>query len=178
MTDPVAPWMHDRPIRNFSPGDLRPRTSAPPWPGQHGVDLAPGGPFAMFVTAPEGWAALGLWCLDARYLRGLRTAREMVAVFAPESENDTESYAASVAAKVGAGELDLGDTATLEALCRAIAHYEESHSVWTDVEIVSGMRLCVAHWPSYRAARLAPVAEPPSEADALNQRELDKMRPT
>jgi hypothetical protein len=155
--NPVAPWLHDRPVRNHNPGDLRPRGEAPPWPGQDTIDTAPGGPFAIFQTNAEGWAALGLWCLDARYLRGLKTAVQMISVFAPPSENDTASYAAGVAAKVGSGELDLSDTATLEALCKAIAHWEEWRPVWTDVEIVSGMRLCTACWPAFRAARLAPA---------------------
>lgn len=164
--EPVAPWMHDRPIRNLSPGDLRPRTGTPPWPGQDGVDTAPGGPFSIFVTAADGWAALGLWCLDARYLRGLRTAAQMVAVFAPPSENDTASYAAGVAAKLGEGDLDLSVPETLQALCVAIAHWEESHPVWTAIEIECGMRLCTARWPAYRSARLAPT-----EADAGKQGE-------
>lgn len=152
--NPVAPWMHDRPVRNHNPGDLRPRSGPPPWPGQDTIDTGPGGPFTIFQTNAEGWASLGIWCLDARYLRGLKTALQMISVFAPPSENDTTSYAAGVAAKVP-GELDLSNAATLEALCRAIAHWEESHPVWTDVEIASGMRLCTALWPAFRAARLA-----------------------
>jgi hypothetical protein len=158
--NPVVPWLHDRPVRNRNPGDLRPRSEAPEWPGQVGLDTGPGGPFSIFPTAAEGWAALGLWCLDARYLRGLRTARQMIEVFAPPIENATALYVAGVVARVGMQPLDLSNTATLEVLCKAIAHWEESHPVWTDVEITSGMTLCNAHWPAYRAARLAP-AQPP-----------------
>jgi hypothetical protein len=165
MTEPVQPWMHDRPVRNLNPGDLRPRHAPPQWPGQDGIDGAAGGPFSIFLTAADGWAALGLWCLDARYLRGLTTAVQMVSVFAPPAENDTESYAAGVANKVGHDALDLSVPATLEALCRAIAHYEEWRPVWTNAEIASGMKLCVARWPSYRAARLGtqPPAAPATE---------------
>lgn len=178
---PVSPWLHDRPVRNRNPGDLRPRSQPPEWPGQDATDTGPGGPFAVFQTNAEGWAALGLWCLDARYLRSMKTALQMISVFAPPSENDTASYAAGVAAKVGQGDLDLSDAATLEALCRAIAHWEEYHAgAWSDVEIASGMRLCTMHWPAYRAARLAP-AEPPmpaetTDADMLNQAEIDKIQ--
>lgn len=155
--NPVAPWEHDRPVRNRNPGDLRPRDGMPAWPGQDTIDTGPGGPFAIFQTIAEGWAALGLWCLDARYLRGLKTAEQMISVFAPPSENNTASYAAGVAALVGTGDLDLSNAGTLEALCKAIAHWEESHPAWTDVEMVSGMRLCKAGWPAFRAARLATV---------------------
>jgi hypothetical protein len=178
--NPVTPWLHDRPIRNDNPGDLRPRHGEPKWPGQDGIDGGRGGPFAMFITPADGWAALGLWCLDARYLRGMKTAAEMIAVFAPPSENNTEAYAAGVVARLGTGDLDLSDVSVLTALCRAIAHWEESHDVWTDEAITGGMTLCRARWPAYRAARTgaaAPIAEPPAAdgADALNQAELNKL---
>lgn len=175
MSTPVAPWMHDRPVRNRNPGDLRPRSGAPPWPGQEDIDAGPGGPFAIFLTAAEGWAALGLWCLDARYLRGLKSALQMISVFAPPSENETASYAAGVAERVGQGDLDLSNAGTLEALCRAIAHWEEARPVWSDVEITSGMRLCNASWPAYRAARLAPSPAPVETADQLNAAEEQKL---
>jgi hypothetical protein len=169
--------MHDRPVRNLNPGDLRPRAGAPAWPGQDGLDTGAGGPFSIFVTVADGWAALGLWCLDARYLRGLKTALQMISVFAPPSENDTGSYAAGVELKMGAGDLDLSNAATLEALCKAIAHWEEAHPVWTQIEIEAGMRLCTASWPAYRAARLAPT--PPVETtDELNAAELKKTEST
>lgn len=182
--NPVAPWQHDRPVRNCNPGDLRPRSGHPPWPGQDGVDTAPGGPFAKFVTNADGWAALGLWCLDARYLRGLQSAVQMISVFAPPAENDTASYAAGVEKHVGAGALDLSVPATLEAMCRAITHWEDYRAVWLDAEVSAGMRLCTARWPAYRAARLeanpapaieATTVESPS-ADDLNQVEIERLK--
>jgi hypothetical protein len=177
--NPVAPWLHDRPVRNLNPGDLRPRSGPPAWPGQDEVDGGPGGPFSVFLTASDGWAALGLWCLDARYLRGMKTARQMIDVFAPPTENDTAEYAAGVVARMGSEDLDLANTATLQQLCTAIAHWEESHPAWPEVLITSGMQLCVARWPTFRAARLAPApapASPPAETSAqLNQQELNKI---
>ena len=186
--NPVQPWLHDRPARNLNPGDLRPRSGEPAWPGQHAIDHGPGGPFGIFVTAADGWAALGLWCLDARYLRGLRTASEMIAVFAPPGENDTVSYAASVTARMGTAELDLADAMVLEALCKAIAHDEDSRVVWVEAETAAGMRLATARWPAYRAARLEPAPLPlkpePSRpvvkpvietADTLNDSELRRI---
>lgn len=160
--NPVTPWMHDRPLRNNNPGDLRPRGQAPEWLGQDTPDTSEGGPVAVFITVAEGWAALGLWCLDARYLRGLKTAPQMIYDFAPSIAHEAPEYAAGVAARVGSRELDLADGATLEALCRAIGDWHQDPPLWTDVEIVSGMRLCRTHWPAFRAARLAsalPVPE-------------------
>jgi|ERR1700733_3409894 len=188
--NPVTPWMHDRPVRNMNPGDLRPRSGQPEWPGQDAVDNGPGGPFAIFVTDADGWAALGLWCLDARYLRGMRTARAMIEIFAPPSENDTESYIAGVELRMGKGELDLSNNALLEQLCKAIAHWEDYRAAWDEAAIVAGIRLCSARWPGYRATRLeqrgtsqpsSPV-HPPAEnpaatetADQLNQDEINKL---
>jgi hypothetical protein len=148
--NPVTPWLHDRPIRNLNPGDLRPRGEAPEWPGQDETDTGPGGPFSIFLSIGDGWAALGLWCLDARYLRGLKTAAEMIAVFAPPTENDTSSYAAGVSARMGNDPLDLSDAKTLEQLCRAISHFEEAHEYWTDAQISGGMALCGLRWPTFR----------------------------
>lgn len=176
---PVTPWLPARPIRNHNPGDLRPRAEQPEWPGQDQVDNGEGGPFAIFVTNADGWAGLALWCLDARYLRGMKTAGEMVRVFAPSSENDTASYAAGVEGRIGAGVLDLSDTAVLEALCRAIAHWEDSAAAWPEAEVAGGMRLATAHWPAFRAARLAPrpaTVEPGPTTAQLNQDELTKIQ--
>lgn len=177
--NPVTPWAHDRPVRNFNPGDLRPRSASPVWPGQDTIDHGVGGPFAIFVTVADGWAALGLWCLDARYLRGLKTAAAMIGVFAPPTENDTAAYTAGVTRRIGEGELDLQHTPTLEALCRAIAHWEDSRAVWSDVDIAAGMRLCTARWPAYRASRLQSQPQQPAAevrtAEDLNQAELDKI---
>jgi hypothetical protein len=87
----------------------------------------------------------------------------MISVFAPPTENNTAAYAAGVVSKIGSAALNLADSATLEALCRAIAHWEESHPVWNDIEVTVGMRLCQARWPAFRAARLLP-AEPTTES--------------
>lgn len=185
---PVTPWLHDRAWRNSNPGNLRPRSGHPPWPGQCAIDTAPGGPFAMFVTPTDGWAALALWCLDARYLRGMKTAVQMISVFAPPSENDTQCYAQSVAAKCGTGDLDLTAQPTLMRLCRAIAHYEDARAPWSDSVIAAGMMLAAVRWPGFRAARLAPLpiqpgypapkpADETAVTEALNEAELAKDRP-
>jgi hypothetical protein len=175
MNHPVSPWLHDRPWRNNNPGDLRPRHEAPAWPGQSGIDDGPGGPFSVFVTPVDGWAALGLWCLDARYLRGLRSATAMIAVFAPPSENDTASYAASVEAKCGSGDLDLSQSAVLMPLCRAIAHYEDWRAPWSDTVVEAGIVLAELRWPNFRADRLAPPADDNAATDALNNAEAAKI---
>jgi hypothetical protein len=149
--DPVAPWTWERTLRNNNPGDLRPRGQAPEWPGQDVPDDGAGGPFATFITASEGWCGLGLWCLDARYLRGLKTVEQMISAFSAAPVSEIASSSA---------ELDLSDYGTLESLCRAITGCIGSDARWPDVVIASGLRLCRAHWPAFRAARLAPAELP------------------
>lgn len=187
MTDPD--WVHHRPFRNYNPGDLRPRQRAPQWPGMTSVDHGSGGPFAIFASRPDGWAALGLWLLFAHDVMGLKTVSQKIHVFAPPSENDTTDYAAGVAAKVGEN-ANPHDPAVRKALCKAIAHWEDYQAQWPEAEIDSGMTLCDARWPSFLVAAqggcVAPVPhiapaiapDPDNSADALNQQQLDKDQNT
>jgi hypothetical protein len=183
MVTPVAPWHHDRAYRNRNPGNLRPRGNAPPWPGQAGVETGTDGHYAIFPTPADGWAALAIWCLDARYVRGLKTACAMITSFAPPGDdNPTSAYAEYVTGCVGEGELDLTNQALLLTLVRSIAHWEDNKVQWTEVEIQSGMMLAQARWPAFMSERIEQIditstADPPEEtADELNAGELDKLK--
>lgn len=184
--------MHHRPWRDSNPGDLRPRSHQPPWPGQNAIDTEPGGPFAMFASHADGWAALGLWLLDAHDNRGLKTTTQKIAVFAPPSENDTASYAAGIVRKMGE-EADPHDPAVRKALCQAIAHWEDWQAQWPEGEIDAGMTLCGLRWPAFtiaarqggviHATAPAVISAPPvpseddpdNSADSLNAAQLDRM---
>jgi hypothetical protein len=146
------------------------------------VDNGPGGPFAIFATRPDGWAALGLWLLDAHDNRGLRSVGAMIDVFAPPSENATASYAAGVAAKLGLAldaDVDVHVVATRQALCQAIAHWEDYQAQWPIAEIAAGMILCDARWPAFLAAATGHAAPaggfPDVSADELNAAELSNV---
>lgn len=145
----------DRAHRN-NPGNLRPRREGSvPWPGQDGIkDLAGenGGPFAMFVTVVDGWAALGLWCLDARYLRGMRTATEILKASAFDA-GATGAVAAE--AVISKDDLNLGNPRILEMLCKVVARSDGDPDTWPQPHISAGMRLCDLRWPHFRALRLA-----------------------
>lgn len=187
------PWQQDRPVRNNNPGDLRPRSGLPNWPGQVSVDNGPGGPFAIFNSAAQGWAALALWCRYASEHLHLTTASEMISVFAPPSENNTRAYIAGVEKLVGTGPLDLSSLPMRTALCKAIARWEDSRAFWEPGMLASGMRQCDVYWPSFSAAlrsrqsrppgvlenpgSTAPAAAQPSTADDLNLAELNRVTP-
>jgi hypothetical protein len=151
------------------------------------VDHSPGGPFAIFASRPEGWAALGLWLLYAHDVMGLKTTSAKIHVFAPPSENNTTDYSAGVAAKVGEN-ADPHDAAVRIALCKAIAHWEDYQAAWPEAEITSGMTLCDARWPGFLAASGGTIAQPHQNAympavstgneqtaDDLNANELTRL---
>lgn len=173
-----------RAARNRNPGNLRPRHNPPTWPGQSDIDTGAGGPFAKFASDGDGWCALGLWLLFAHDVMGLKTTLAKISVFAPPADsNDTASYARQVAAKVGE-HADPHNPAERRKLAMAIAHVE-SPTVWTGAVIAEGMALTDKRWPAFRFATSGrpPGSMPPpeptttiSEADALNQRELDRIK--
>ena len=125
---------------------------------QVAVDRGAGGPFSVFATNEDGWAALGLWTLYAHDVMKLTTARQMISVFAPPNENNTAAYIAGVERLVGTGPLDPHDFEVRKTLCKAIARWEDCHAVWPDPEINGGMLLSEAHWPGFLAAHQAGTA--------------------
>jgi hypothetical protein len=164
MSNPVQPNVQQpRAARNRNPGDLRPRSHAPAWPGQSDVDGGPPDPpYAIFATNADGWAALGLWLLYAHYIEGKTTTTAKIEVFAPAGDdNDTSAYAAGVAAKVGE-DANPADPAVRKALCIAISKWESS-TAWPEAEIDSGMLLCESRWPAFQAA-IRGVSLMPSDA--------------
>ena len=182
-------WADDRPARNRNPADLRPRSQQPPWPGQVAVDTGPGGPFAIFASVPDGWAALGLWLLLAHDQWHLTTVRQMIGTFAPWTENDAGAYTATVCQPLGITAdtpVDPYNPIIRRAMMKAMAHVEDYKVQWSDDELDAGNTLVTALWPKFLAEYLAgqsaspraaptPVASPhtaepstESEADRLN----------
>lgn len=192
MSNPT--WAHERPYRNLNPLDLRPRSAAPPWPGQVALDTLSGGPFAIFATIADGWAAGGLWLLLAHDEWGLNTVKKMVTTFAPWVENDTAAYTGTVCARLGITEdtvIDPHDVSVRRALSQAMAHVEDYKVVWDAGPLESGLLLTDAKWPAFLAAYRAGGGHPASSpiapravessadtsADALNGAELNSIKP-
>ncbi len=117
--------VQSRAWRNFNPGNMRPRATK--LPVDHvAVDNDPGGPFGTYACERDGWADLA-----ARIIQladgGKNTVRQIISVWAPPIENNTNVYIAGVAAKLGVSPdtpLDPRDRATARALADAIRRHE------------------------------------------------------
>ena len=132
-----------RGIRNNNPGNLR--RSDDLWAG-----LAPeqGDPdFFQFSEPVFGLRALARTLYNYQVKHGLRTIREIVARFAPASENDTGAYVAAVAADMAAGAdepLDLADGEELAALTKAIVRHENGTQPYSDSLFAQAARSALA----------------------------------
>ena len=164
MSATTPAWVHERPFRNWNPLDLRPRAQPPKWPGQTALDTAPGGPFAIFASIADGWAAGGLWLMMAHDLWGLVTPRKMITTFAPWTENNTDAYIATVCKPLGiTGDTPVNphDPMFRRAMLRAMAHVEDYKVVWEAAPLDSGNLLADARWTQFRADYLVGQAVSP-----------------
>lgn len=85
-----------RGLRNNNPGNLRPTGAR--WAGQVIPGTDPG--FMQFTSMPYGIRALFVDLVN-KHKRGLDTLREILYVYAPPSENRTESYISNVSTATG-----------------------------------------------------------------------------
>lgn len=111
-----------RGVRNNNPGNIR---HGEKWQGLSTVQSDPA--FAQFQSMQYGIRAMSkvLRTYQTRY--GLDNIREIIARWAPPSENDTGSYVASVARETGIQpeySIDTQNADTMFALVRAIIRHE------------------------------------------------------
>jgi type II secretory pathway pseudopilin PulG len=111
-----------RGYRNNNPGNIR-FIARNAWNGQIGND----GGYGVYDTMQNGTRAIGRQ-LRAYSKRGLRTVRDIIATWAPNSENNTYAYIADVSGQLG---IDPGEVFEVEAslpeLARAIAKHENGY---------------------------------------------------
>ncbi len=100
--------------RNHNPGNLRPYRAGQP------VDSRG---FRVFGSDAEGRAALDS-DIDAKRAEGLNTIAQIIAKYAPPSENDTPAYIAAVAKAVGKGANEQLGRADIGPLIDAIVAHE------------------------------------------------------
>lgn len=119
--------------RNNNPGNIRGRS------GQGG--------FAGYSSEQEGWDAMSNQLMRyyngtsrAAGLRKLRTVKDIISTWAPDSENDTASYIKQVASYMGVSandQLNLADPNVMAKLRTAMAR-KEGFSNWQNGLKISG----------------------------------------
>jgi hypothetical protein len=137
-----------RSVRNNNPGNIL-RTNIA-WDGLQAQDaMTPEQQsedrFCVFATPKWGFRALAR-DLNTKWHRGLHSVRQIMTVYAPTSENDTGAYIAAVCRMTGIGpddRLQLDDPAQLASFCRAIAVYESGCWMFSDDDLVEGVRMAL-----------------------------------
>ncbi len=140
VTCPVA-----RGLRNRNPGNLR-HVPSNAWQGEIEPDA---GGYCRFDTDHHGLRACALDVLT-KWRRGLTSVRQIIAVYAPVSENPTERYVAAVAGALGVDPdqaLALDAPAELAGLLRAIVRQECGTVPYAADELIaaSAAALAAAH---------------------------------
>lgn len=145
-------WSHLRPWRNNNPGDLRALPPGDVWKGQIGLDVAPGGPFAIFQSRVMGWRALSV-CLLTYYVKhDLQTVDAIIDRYAPPQENDTAAYKDLVCSHLGVARgtrIDPTQPNVMKALVTAIALAEGGARIsWLENEKSAGVCLALGITPA------------------------------
>lgn len=123
-----------RGLRNNNPGNIR--RSSDRWQGLAPVQTDPN--FLQF-TAPEwGYRALIKTLQNYRRKHGLQTISELIARWAPNTENNTSAYIRSVCQEMQVPDSyvpDIDDKGTMCALAAAISKHENGlPAIMADVE--------------------------------------------
>ena len=110
-------------LRNNNPGNIK--ADGTDWQGNLGDD----GTFVIFKDISWGLRALAT-DLANKINKGENTIRAIISVYAPPSENQTESYISAVSSDTGIAseELLTIDQVTLHDLMRAIINHENGDS--------------------------------------------------
>lgn len=130
-----------RGLRNNNPGNIEDGAFAQSLPGYVGSD----GRFAVFDSLDSGAYAMQK-LLSGYGKKGLNTVEQVINRWAPPTENDTGSYAKTVAAQLGVkpgDKIDLSDPQTLSALSSAMAGVENGRPValgYVDPQVTTAYR--------------------------------------
>lgn len=126
-----------RGLRNNNPGNIERNGIA--WKGMAQDQSDPR--FVVFTHPSYGVRALGR-ILQTYERRGLKTVRDIIARWAPSTENNTDAYAAAVARalKVAPGErIDV--TARLPELAAAITAHENGSNPYSAADMAQWVRM-------------------------------------
>jgi len=122
--------MNSRGLRNRNPGNIR-RSKL-----RYKGEVAGNDPlFKTFRSAKWGYRAIFVVLHTYRVRHGIRTLREMIARWAPPTENRTENYIRFVSRATGIGpeaEPDTLDAAQMQPLVAALSRMENGTDARTD----------------------------------------------
>lgn len=129
-----------RGIRNNNPGNIR--KSKDPWQGlaERQTDAA----FFVFKSPMYGIRALARVLITYQDKKKLRTIKDIIRRWAPQTENDTNAYIISVADATGFAQdqlLDMHRFDHLKPLVEAIIRHENGQQSYTDTEITKALVL-------------------------------------
>jgi len=129
-------------IANNNPGNLR-RTDID-WLGEV---VGWNGEFERFTKPEYGIRALAKNLLAYQERHGLRTIAAIISRWAPDSENDTDSYIAAVAKDMKTNpqqHLNLRDPVVLTELTEAVIHHENGHQPYDPQTLDAGITMALA----------------------------------
>lgn len=100
--------------------------------------------FHKFESPEMGLRAMAKILQTYKNKHNIDTVASVINRWAPPTENDTNSYSAFVAARMGIGvddTIDLSSSSTLQELMKAMVFLEQGGNPYEDDQIVTGMRL-------------------------------------
>ena len=115
-------------IRNNNPGNLRPGHD---WQGMVGENKG----FVVFENIHYGIRALAMDLIN-KYLRGLNTVEKIINVYAPPSENDTDSY--------------------IEAVCKRLVCLRDAPIKLSKPLLIEFVKAIIMHENGIRGAKVLP----------------------
>jgi len=144
-------------VRLNNPGNLR------SW-GDMPIVQTGSGAFAKFPTAQAGMSAAEGNLLAYRR-HGWTNIADIIAHWAPSSENDTQAYIADIVKRTGFGagqQLNVTDSAVAQKLLSAIVRHEQGSDAYSQSEVAAGIsarlvssktaprgQFIVGQWPKY-----------------------------
>jgi hypothetical protein len=142
-----------RGVRNNNPGNIMKGSSK--WQGEiQGSDPR----YASFNSPEAGIAAMGKNLLTYQNKYGINTVEGIVSRWAPATENNTNTYTATVAKALGVkpgDTIDLHDPETLGKLTHTMIQQENGKQPYSDAQISAGLGVALGN------AKLPEVQTPP-----------------